>query len=60
MEDNLYISERSALSAARKAVDEDRADTFRVKRRRQRNPDRSWDLGFVAILMKSGEAVGFA
>jgi hypothetical protein len=60
MDKNLYISERSARSAAQKAVEEKRADAFRVKPRRQRNDDRTFDFGFVAILMKSGEVAGFA
>jgi hypothetical protein len=41
-------------------VEEKRADAFRVKPRRQRNDDRTFDFGFVAILMKSGEVAGFA
>ncbi|MGX9944928.1 hypothetical protein ACTG4Q_20920 [Bradyrhizobium denitrificans] len=60
MRDDLYISERSANSAGQKAVEEKRADTYRVKRKLQRNPDRSRDFGFVAVLMRSGQAVGFA
>ncbi|WP_439357900.1 hypothetical protein [Bradyrhizobium sp. DASA03007] len=60
MEKQLYISPRSAESAAQKAVSENRADSYRVKPSRQRNDDRSWDFGFVAILMKSGQAAGFA
>ena len=58
--DRLYVSERAASDAATKAVIENKADSFRVRPQRQRNPDRSWDFGFVAILMKSGRTVGFA
>lgn len=60
MSRQLYISQASAESAARKAVIEKRADTYKVTPSRQRNPDRSCDFGFVAILMKSGQAAGFA
>ena len=60
MSKQLYISPTSAEKAARQAINEKRADSFRVKPTRQRNDDRSWDFGFVAILMKSGEAAGFA
>jgi hypothetical protein len=60
MEKQLYISPASAKRAAQKAVEENRADRYRVKPSRQRNDDRSWDFGFVAILMKSGQAAGFA
>jgi hypothetical protein len=60
MTDNLYISERAAGDAGNKAVTENKADSFRVVPRRKRNEDRSWDFGFVAILMKQGQRVGFA
>lgn len=60
MTKQLYISETSAQRAAIKAVEEKRADRYHVKPSRQRNPDRTWDFGFVAILMKSGEVAGFA
>ena len=60
MEKQLYISPASAASAARKAISENRADDFLVRPSRQRNDDRSWDFGFVAVLMKSGQAAGFA
>lgn len=60
MEKPLYISPTSAESAARRAVEEKRADSYRIKPSRQRNDDRSWDFGFVAILRKSGQAAGFA
>jgi hypothetical protein len=56
----LYISPTSAERAAQRAIDEKRADRFHVKPSRQRNSDRSWDFGFIAILTKSGEAAGFA
>jgi hypothetical protein len=58
--DRLYVSERAALEAARKAVTEKKADSFRVRPQRQKNPDRSWDFGFVAILIRSGQMIGFA
>ncbi|WP_316196652.1 hypothetical protein [Bradyrhizobium sp. SZCCHNS3053] len=57
---DLYISQRSAESAAIKAIAEKRADDFRVRPRVRHNPDRTSDFGFVAILMKSGKAAGFA
>jgi hypothetical protein len=60
MSDRLYISERSAGDAGNKAVTENKADSFRVVPRRKRNEDRSWDFGFVTILMKSGRNIGFA
>jgi hypothetical protein len=60
MTKQLYISPTSAERAALKAIEEKRADRYKVKPSRQRNEDRSWDFGFVAILMKSGEAAGFA
>jgi hypothetical protein len=60
MDDHIHISERAAADAAAKAITARKADTFRVRPHKQRNPDRSWDFGFVAILMKSGRTVGFA
>jgi hypothetical protein len=58
--DRLYVSERAAEAAGNQAIIENKADGFRVRPQRQRNPDRSWDSGFVGILMKSGRTVGFA
>ena len=58
--DRLYVSPTAAEKAGNKAIIENRADGFRVKPSRKRNDDRSWDFGFVAVLMKSGRMVGFA
>ena len=58
--DRLYVSERAAAAAGNKAITENKADGFRVRPQRKRNDDRSWDFGFVAILTKSGQTVGFA
>ncbi|MEH2517413.1 hypothetical protein V1279_002986 [Bradyrhizobium sp. AZCC 1610] len=58
--DRLYVSERAARQAASDAITAKKADSFRVRPHRQRNDDRSWDFGFVAVLMKSGRSAGFA
>jgi hypothetical protein len=58
--DRLYVSPSAAEKAGNKAIAERKADRFHVKPRRRRNDDRSWDSGFVAVLMKSGKNVGFA
>lgn len=52
--------ERAAAAAGNKAITENKADGFRVRPQRKRNDDRSWDFGFVTILTKSGQTVGFA
>jgi hypothetical protein len=58
--DRLYVSPSAAEKAGNRAIIENKADGFRVKPSRKRNDDRSWDFGFVTILMKSGRHVGFA
>jgi hypothetical protein len=58
--DRLYVSEPAATEAASRAMIEKKADGFRVRPQRKRNDDRSWDFGFVAILTKRGQTVGFA
>jgi hypothetical protein len=58
--DPIYVSERAAQAAGNQAIIDNKADGFRVRPQRKRNDDRSWDFGFVAILMKSGRTVGFA
>ncbi|UPT95441.1 hypothetical protein J4G48_0040520 [Bradyrhizobium barranii subsp. apii] len=58
--DRLYVSPRAAEKAGTKAITDHKADRFEVQPKRQRNDDRSWDFGFVAVLMKSGRTVGFA
>lgn len=58
--DRLYVSPSAAEKAGTKAITDRKADRFEVKSRRQRNDDRSWDFGFVAVLLKSGRMVGFA
>jgi hypothetical protein len=60
MRADLYVTERAAEKAAIDAINANKADSFRVRPQRQRNPDRSWDFGFVAVLMKRGQTVGFA
>ena len=50
----------AAEKAGIKAITDRKADRFEVKPRRQRNDDRSWDFGFVVVLVKSGRTVGFA
>ncbi|MGC0389362.1 hypothetical protein [Bradyrhizobium sp. USDA 241] len=58
--DRLYVSPTAATKAANKAITEHKADSFHVKPSRKRNDDRSWDFGFVAVLMRGGRPVGFA
>jgi hypothetical protein len=58
--DRLYVSERAAVAAGNRAIIDNKADGFRVRPQRKRNDDRSWDFGFVAILTKRGQTVGFA
>ena len=58
--DRLYASERAAAAAGNWAIIDKKADGFRVRAQRKRNDDRSWDFGFVAILTKRGQTVGFA
>ncbi|SHH04675.1 hypothetical protein [Bradyrhizobium erythrophlei] len=58
--DRLYVSPSAAEKAGNKAIIEKRADGFRVKPSRKRNDDRSWDFGFVAVLIRGGQTVGFA
>jgi hypothetical protein len=58
--DRLYVSPSAAEKAGTKAITDRKADRFEVKPRRLRNDDRSWDFGFVAVLVKSGRTVGFA
>jgi hypothetical protein len=58
--DRLYVSPSAAEKAGTKAIADRKADRFEVKPRRQRNDDRSWDFGFVVVLVKSGRTVGFA
>lgn len=58
--DRLYLSERAAGDAGKRAVTDKKADRFKVVRRHTRNEDRSWDFGFVAILIKGDRPVGFA
>jgi len=49
--ERLYVSPNAAEKAGNKAIIENKADGFRVKPSRKRNDDRSWDFGFVAVLM---------
>jgi hypothetical protein len=58
--DRLYVSPSAAEKAGNKAIIENRADGFRVKPSRKRNDDCSWDFGFVAVLIRGGQTVGFA
>jgi hypothetical protein len=58
--DRLYVSPSAAEKAGNKAIADRKADCFSVKPSRKRNDDRSWDFGFVAVLMKGGRSVGFA
>ncbi|WP_316207467.1 hypothetical protein [Bradyrhizobium sp. SZCCHNR3118] len=58
--DRLYVSPSAAEKAGNKAIHDHKADRFDVKPSRKRNDDRSWDFGFVAVLMKQGKMVGFA
>ncbi len=58
--DCIYVSERAAAEAADKAIAEKRADNYRVVPRTVRNPDRSIDCGFAAIITLRGKPVGFA
>jgi hypothetical protein len=58
--DRLYVSPSAAEKAGNKAITDRKADRFHVKPSRKRNEDRSWDFGFVAVLIKGGRNVGFA
>lgn len=58
--DRIYVSERSAADAGRKAVKLRKADDFRILPRIQRNPDRSIERGFAALLKIRGRSVGYA
>ncbi len=58
--DDLHVSALSATVAAQKAITEKRCDGFRVEPRTVRNPDRTFDRGFAAIIMVQGRTVGFA
>ena len=60
MRPDLYVTKRAAELAAIDAVNAKKADSFCVRPHQQRNPDRSWDVGFVAVLIKSDRPVGFA
>jgi hypothetical protein len=55
---NLSLSESRAARAAT-AVSKGPANGFLVRPRRERNPDRSVDVGFVAELFQDGRLVGF-
>jgi hypothetical protein len=57
---NLSLSESRAARAANSAVSKGPANGFLVRPRRERNPDRSVDVGFVAELFQDGRLVGFA
>ena len=57
---DLYVSPVSAERAGRKAIEARKADAFVVRPDRQRNDDRSWDSGFVAVLVRAGREIGFA
>jgi hypothetical protein len=57
--DRLYVSPRAAEKAGNQAID-NKEDGFSVKPRRKRNDDRTWDFGFVAILVRGGRPAGFA
>lgn len=58
--DCLYVSESAAAKAAADAIAKKRTDAFRVVPRLVRNPDRSVDHGYAAIITLRGKAVGFA
>lgn len=48
----LYISERSAHRAGQALVSTRRARSYRVKLKRQSNPDRSVDVGYLLIVSR--------
>jgi hypothetical protein len=60
MRPEIYTSPKTAARVGNDAVNANRADAFHVKPLRKRNPDKSIDLGWIAVLFKAGRPVGFA
>lgn len=57
---DLHITERAAGRAGNAAINAGRADSVRVLPHIIKNPDRTTDQGYVAVLYRGMRPVGFA
>lgn len=56
----LHITRTAAHNAAMLALAAGRADSYTLQQRRFRNPDRSFEQGWRAVLRFRGRVIGFA